>query len=96
MTDTSSGEEEGDIIFNTPGSYTWTAPQGVTAVAAIAIGGGGGGSGGAQDGGEQRLSGVVVVRLTTADWSGTQSGASAAVSGDYTILTFNGSGSFVV
>ena len=52
ITDTSSGEEEGDIIFNTPGSYTWTAPQGVTAVAAVAIGGGGGGTGGAVDGGE--------------------------------------------
>ena len=44
ITDTSSGEEEGDIIFNTPGSYTWTAPQGVTAVAAVTIGGGGGGT----------------------------------------------------
>ena len=54
VTDTSSGsgEEEGDIIFTEPGSHTWTAPQGVTAVAAVAIGGGGGGTGGAVDGGE--------------------------------------------
>ena len=57
ITDTSSGEVEGDIIFNTPGSYTWTAPQGVTAVAAVAIGGGGGGTGGAVDGGEQMSGG---------------------------------------
>ena len=54
VTDTSSGsgEVEGDIIFTEPGSHTWTAPEGVTAVAAIAIGGGGGGTGGAADGGE--------------------------------------------
>jgi len=54
VTDTSSGsgEEEGDIIFTEPGSHTWTAPEGVTAVAAVAIGGGGGGTGGAVDGGE--------------------------------------------
>jgi len=53
----SSDTVEGDIIFTEPGTHTWTAPQGVTAVAAVAIGGGGGGSGGAQDGGEQRLAG---------------------------------------
>jgi len=53
----SSDTVEGDIIFTEPGTHTWTAPQGVTAVAALAIGGGGGGSGGAMDGGEQRLAG---------------------------------------
>ena len=53
----SSDIVEGDVIFTEPGTHTWTAPEGVTAVAAIAIGGGGGGSGGAQDGGEQRLAG---------------------------------------
>ena len=52
VTDTSTGEDEGDIIYTEPGSHTWTAPQGVTAVSAIAIGGGGGGTGGATDGGE--------------------------------------------
>ena len=53
----SSDIVEGDVIFTEPGTHTWTAPEGVTAVAAIAIGGGGGGSGGAVDGGEQMLSG---------------------------------------
>jgi hypothetical protein len=31
-------------IFNTPGTYSWTAPAGVTSVSAVAVGAGGGGS----------------------------------------------------
>ena len=33
----------GQQEFTTPGSYTWTAPPGVTSVSVVAIGGGGGG-----------------------------------------------------
>lgn len=33
----------GDDLYDTPGSYTWTCPTGVTSVQVVAIGGGGGG-----------------------------------------------------
>jgi hypothetical protein len=37
----------GEIIFDTPGTYTWICPAGVTSVCAVAVGaGGGGGTGG--------------------------------------------------
>jgi hypothetical protein len=34
---------DGEVIFDTPGTYTWTCPDGVTSVCAVAVGGGGGG-----------------------------------------------------
>lgn len=34
----------GQQAYTTPGTYTWTAPAGVTSVSVVAIGGGGGGS----------------------------------------------------
>jgi len=37
------GSPTGGQLFDTPGTYTWTAPTGVTSVSAVAIGGGGGG-----------------------------------------------------
>jgi hypothetical protein len=40
VTDFIIDEEE----YTTPGTYTWTVPQGVTSINAIAVGGGGGGS----------------------------------------------------
>ena len=40
-------------------------------------------------------SGIVVLRIATADYSGSSSGAETPiVSGDYTILIFNGDGSY--
>lgn len=36
----------GQAAFTTPGTYTWTAPAGVTSVCVVAVGGGGGGGGG--------------------------------------------------
>ena len=35
----------GQAQFTTPGTYTWTAPEGVYAVSAVTVGGGGGGAG---------------------------------------------------
>jgi hypothetical protein len=35
----------GQAEFTTPGTYTWTAPEGVYAVSAVTVGGGGGGAG---------------------------------------------------
>jgi hypothetical protein len=40
VTDFVIDEEE----YTTPGTYTWTVPQGVTSISAVAVGGGGGGS----------------------------------------------------
>ena len=39
-------------------------------------------------------SGVVILRMSTSEYSGTQSGASVTTDGSDTILTFNGSGSY--
>jgi len=39
-----------DVVYATPGSYTWIAPAGVKSVSVLAVGGGGGGSGYYQDG----------------------------------------------
>lgn len=33
----------GDILYSTPGTYTWVAPEGVTNVSVVCVGGGGGG-----------------------------------------------------
>ena len=32
----------GQVAYTTPGTYSWTAPAGVTSVSVVAIGGGGG------------------------------------------------------
>jgi hypothetical protein len=54
-------------------------------------GGGGGGSGGAAAGG----SGVIILRVPTANYSGTTTGSpTVTTSGSNTILTFNASGSY--
>jgi hypothetical protein len=37
-----TGETQGQL-FSTPGTFSWTAPEGVTSVCAVAIGGGAGG-----------------------------------------------------
>lgn len=52
-------ESKGQQAYTTPGTYSWTAPEGVTSVSVVAVGGGGGGyprsqvgqSGGAGGGG---------------------------------------------
>lgn len=36
----------GQIAFTTPGTYSWTVPNGVTSVSVVTVGGGGGGSSG--------------------------------------------------
>lgn len=40
----SSGSVTGDILYDTPGTYSWTAPDGVTSVSAVCIGAGGAGT----------------------------------------------------
>jgi hypothetical protein len=40
------GAAAGQAEFTTPGTYTWTAPAGVTSVCAVCIGAGGAGGGG--------------------------------------------------
>lgn len=37
------GEVRGEAVFNTPGTYQWTAPMGVYSVCAVAVGAGAGG-----------------------------------------------------
>jgi hypothetical protein len=34
----------GEVVFDTPGTFSWVAPAGVTSISAVVIGGGGGGS----------------------------------------------------
>lgn len=41
---TITGVPAGQQEFTTPGTYTWTAPTGVTSVCVVCVGGGGGGS----------------------------------------------------
>jgi hypothetical protein len=57
----------------------------------------GGGAGGkyATAPGNAGGSGVVIVRMLTSNYSGTQTGGTVTTSGSDTIITFNGSGSFV-
>ncbi len=57
----------------------------------------GGGAGGkyATAPGNAGGSGVVIVRMATANYSGTQNGGTVTTSGSDTIITFNGSGSLV-
>ena len=55
----------------------------------------GGGGGGAEHGGAAGGSGVVILRVATANYSGTTSGSpGVATSGSDTVLTFTGSGSY--
>jgi len=52
----------------------------------------GGGGGGAMNGG----SGVVILRLATSEYSGTTTGSpTVTTDGDYTVLTYTGSGTYV-
>lgn len=44
--DSGVGFEENEALFTTPGSYTWTCPEGVTSVSVVCIGGGGAGDDG--------------------------------------------------
>jgi len=58
-------------------------------------GGGGGGDGGGPGNGASGGSGVVILRMATADYSGTTTGSpTVGTSGSDTILTFTGSGSY--
>ena len=58
-------------------------------------GGGGGGDGGSPGHGASGGSGVVILRMATADYSGTTSGSpTVSTDGTDTILTFTGSGSY--
>ena len=41
----------GEQVYTTPGTYSWTAPAGVTSVCVVAVGGGGGGLSGNGNGG---------------------------------------------
>lgn len=40
-----------DVLYNTPGTYSWTCPEGITSVNVVCVGGGGGGSTGGGAGG---------------------------------------------
>jgi len=67
------------------------SPSGSNGTANTGSGGGGGGYGSYGTGG----SGVVILRMATANYSGTSTGSpTVSVSGTDTILTFNGSGSY--
>jgi hypothetical protein len=47
----------GQQVYTTPGTYSWTAPAGVTSVSVVAVGGGGGGSIGGYSGNGYATSG---------------------------------------
>jgi len=76
-----------------------SSPYGTCATSATANTGGGGGGGGAYfflfgDGGNGG-SGIVVLKMLTADYSGTTTGSpNVSTSGSYTILKYTGSGSY--
>ena len=56
----------------------------------------GGGGGGARTGSGAGGSGVVILRLATSEYSGTTTGSpTVTTDGDYTILTYTGSGTYV-
>jgi RHS repeat-associated protein len=46
-----AGGAVGQIAYTTPGTYTWTAPTGITSVSVVCVGGGGGGGAGYWAGG---------------------------------------------
>ena len=56
----------------------------------------GGGAGGTDDSAQGGAggSGIVIVRMATSNYSGTQTGGTVTTSGSDTIITFNGNGSF--
>jgi hypothetical protein len=73
--------------------------QNVASTAGTANTGGGGGSGafyGGTDGGPGRSggSGVVILRIPTANYSGTYTNATETTDGSFKVLTFNSSGSY--
>ena len=65
---------------------------GGTATAGTANTGGGGGAGGGN--GANGGSGIVIVRMATSDYSGTQSGGTVTTDGSDTIITWLSSGTF--
>ena len=73
------------------------AYQGTNGSAGTANTGGGGGGGRQANPGYNGGSGVVILKVLTADYSGTSSGSpTITTSGDYTILKFTGSGSYTL
>lgn len=50
-TSVNAPNEPGSALYDTPGTYTWIAPFGVSSVSVVAVGGGGGGGGGYGGGG---------------------------------------------
>jgi hypothetical protein len=92
--DGTSGGDGGDGGGGDGGS---TNPGSDATNATANTGGGGGGGGGnspQRDGGDGG-SGVVILRMATADYSGTTTGSpTVSTSGSDTILTFNASGSY--
>ena len=47
VTISSGADPVGDIIYDVAGTYSWTAPEGVTSVCVVCVGGGGGKGGAA-------------------------------------------------
>ena len=78
------------------GDGATTTPAGASSAGtANTGGGGGGGSGNSPNQGSNGGSGVVILRVPTADYSSTTSGSpTVTTSGSDTILTFNASGSY--
>ena len=51
----SSGSVTGDVLYDEPGTYSWTAPAGVTSVSVVCIGAGGAGTRGTSPSDENQL-----------------------------------------
>lgn len=75
----------GEQIYTTPGTYSWTAPEGVTSVSVVAIGGGGngyvGGGGGGGLGYKNNIAVVPGNSYTVVVGSGSSGGSSTKVNG---------------
>ena len=85
-----NGPDENDTTGGTGGGGDGTT--GGTGQTGGTNEGGGGGAGGGGDGAGG--SGVVILRMATTNYSGTNSGATVTTDGSDTILTFNSSGSY--
>ena len=97
----------GDALFTTPGTYSWTAPAGVTSVCVVCVGGGGAGSDAPAPfptparNGNAGGSGIVITRFpsgaTVAVAPCTNSVATLpAPEGGYKVATFTVSGTLTV
>ena len=92
-----SGGQTSTITGGTGGGGTGAASQGATTAGTANTGGGGGGTRGpnGSQAGKAGGSGVVILRMATANYTGTTSGSpTVSQSGTDTILVYNASGSY--